>query len=96
MQVSDTVPYVAEQWKPVRGYEGQYEVSNLGRVRGIDRVVRGRENSTRNIKGRILTPRIRPDGTWAINLWVQDSYRQIPLRRLVLEAFDQPSSGWPN
>lgn len=27
----------AEKWKPVRGYEGLYSVSNLGRIRGEDR-----------------------------------------------------------
>lgn len=24
-----------EQWKPVKGYEGMYEISNLGRVRSL-------------------------------------------------------------
>lgn len=28
-----------EVWKPIEGYEGLYEVSNLGRVRSLDRVV---------------------------------------------------------
>lgn len=28
-----------ENWKPVVGFEGQYEVSDLGRVRSLDRVV---------------------------------------------------------
>lgn len=27
-----------EQWKAVAGYEGAYEVSDLGRVRSLDRV----------------------------------------------------------
>ena len=26
-----------EIWRPVKGFEGYYEVSNLGRVRSIDR-----------------------------------------------------------
>lgn len=30
---------MTEQWLPVVGYEGFYEVSNLGRVRSIDRIV---------------------------------------------------------
>lgn len=28
-----------EEWRPVKGFEGIYEVSNLGRVRGIDRKI---------------------------------------------------------
>ena len=28
-----------EIWKPVKGYEGFYEVSNLGRIRSLDRTV---------------------------------------------------------
>ena len=27
-----------EIWKPVNNYEGLYEVSNLGRVRSLDRI----------------------------------------------------------
>lgn len=81
---------MVEEWKPVRGYEDKYEASNLGQVQSVTRSVRGREGSTREIQGKLLTPRIRPDGTWAINLWVKNEYRQIPLRRIVLEAFDQP------
>ena len=28
-----------EIWKPIRGYEGLYEVSNLGRVRSLERIM---------------------------------------------------------
>lgn len=30
-------PQLAEEWRPVVGYEGAYEVSDLGRVRSLDR-----------------------------------------------------------
>lgn len=30
---------INEEWKPVRGYEGYYEVSNMGRLRSVERVV---------------------------------------------------------
>lgn len=31
-----------EIWKPIPGYEGYYEASNLGRIRSVERIVRGR------------------------------------------------------
>ena len=34
------MPRTAEIWKPIRGFTGFYEVSNLGRVRSLDRKVR--------------------------------------------------------
>lgn len=29
-----------EEWKSIRGYEGLYEISSLGRVRSLDRKVK--------------------------------------------------------
>lgn len=46
-----------EVWRPVKGYEGYYEVSNLGRVRSLDRYVQYRFG-LRLIKGRILKQRL--------------------------------------
>lgn len=48
-----------EVWKPIARYEGQYEVSNLGRVKSLDRV-QIRSNGVavceHHIKGQILKP----------------------------------------
>jgi hypothetical protein len=53
----------AEEWRAVVGFEGQYEVSSLGRVRSIDRYqtyesVRGGKAVavTRFLKGKLLRP----------------------------------------
>lgn len=46
----------AEEWRDIPGYEGRYQVSNLGRVRSVDHYV------TRLVKGRVLRPRIRKEG----------------------------------
>lgn len=35
----DELSAPVEQWKPVVGLEGWYEVSDLGRVRSVDRLV---------------------------------------------------------
>ncbi len=29
-----------EEWKPVVGYDGFYEVSDMGRIRSLDRMIR--------------------------------------------------------
>lgn len=47
---------IDEQWKPVVGFEGFYEVSNLGRVRSLDRVTVYGNGVKRIFTGRILTP----------------------------------------
>jgi len=45
-----------EIWKDIEGYEGIYQVSNLGRVRGLDRFVDLKSGKKRFIKGRVLKP----------------------------------------
>ena len=44
-----------EIWKPVVGWEGFYEVSNKGRVKGVDRVING-PHGKRLWRGQILAP----------------------------------------
>lgn len=76
-----------ERWLPVRGYEGLYEVSDLGRVRSLDRIVSG----PRTWRGRILTPTLNNVGYLGVML--SDGIRGVVLRRvhrLVLDAFCRP------
>jgi len=46
--------YESEQWRNVVGYEGYYQVSNMGRVRSVDRVVTDTLGRQRAWKGKIL------------------------------------------
>lgn len=46
---------MAETWKPVPGYEGFYEASDLGRVRSVERRVNTARGSRLKVE-RILTP----------------------------------------
>ena len=43
-----------EIWKPISGYEGVYEVSNLGRVRSCDRIVVCNDGRKYKRKGKVL------------------------------------------
>lgn len=49
-----------EIWKDIDGYDGIYQVSNMGRVRSIDHVVTRQNGITAMYRGRILTPVGRP------------------------------------
>ena len=46
-----------EIWKPVKGYENHYEVSNKGRIRSLDRVILFKDGKTRKFCGKILALR---------------------------------------
>lgn len=59
-----------EIWKDIRGYVGLYQVSNLGRVRSLDRYieVNSRKPYTRHKRGQILKPTPDKDGYLIVGL----------------------------
>ena len=59
---------ITEIWKGVVGAEGTYQVSNLGRVRSIDRIVNSRF-STRRANGKILVNFISRFGYPCVSLF---------------------------
>lgn len=48
-----------ENWKDILGYEGFYQVSNLGRVRSVYRIVKGVFGSIQHKKSVILAPAMK-------------------------------------
>ena len=44
-----------EVWKDIKGYESTYQVSTLGRVRAINRIVTYSNGIRHHYKGHILT-----------------------------------------
>lgn len=78
-----------EEWKDIKGYEGLYQVSNLGRVRGLDRIVNGKGNKPHFKKGRILAQRVRSKKYQylSVNLSKDDKLITYALHRLVAIAF---------
>ena len=45
-----------EIWKDIEGYKGFYQVSNFGRVKGLDRNIQRKDGKVSFVKGRILIP----------------------------------------
>lgn len=88
---------VHEVWKPVKGYEGLYKVSNQGRVRSLDRVIKCVKNNKeyeRAVKGKILS---LPDNVEyaIIHLWRDNKGENKLVHRLVAETFKGNPEGKP-
>jgi hypothetical protein len=80
-----------ETWKPIPGYEGLYDVSDLGRVRSLERV-RPHWTGTGTISSpaQMLRLPIRPDGYRKVQLSRNGKARHHTVHSLVLEAFIGP------
>lgn len=80
-----------ETWRPVVGAEGYYEVSDLGRVRSLDRLLTFPDGRSRRSPGRILKPwKSNRGGYPAVGIAVDGKKRKVFVHVLVLEAFVGP------
>jgi hypothetical protein len=82
---------VAEDvWRAVIGYEGLYEVCDLGRVRSLDRTVPKRNGGSQRHHGKVLKPRIDRDGYFRVTLCRHGRHKQYGIHQLVLATFRGP------
>lgn len=75
-----------EVWKDVPGYEGLYQVSNMGRVKTFDKLL-NTKLGTRRTKEQIISPIIQKSGYAHVGLWRNRQCKQSRVHRLVAEAF---------
>ncbi len=68
-----------EVWKDIKGYEGIYQVSNLGNVKSL--------NYRRTGKEKQMTKRVNGDGYEYIGLYKHRKQLDKGIHRLVAEAF---------
>lgn len=80
----------AEHWRAVVGYEGHYEISDLGRVRSIDRAVRFRDGRIRTFPGRVTWQGVNAGGYPHVRLYRGNEGRTRTVHQLVAEAFLGP------
>lgn len=83
----------SEVWKDVFEYEGYYQVSSLGRVRSVERIVPVK-SGTRLIHERILKSEIcKSTGYAYVNLHKDGKLKHCTVHRLVALAFvDNPNN----
>jgi len=80
---------LSEKWIPVRGYEGLYEVSDLGRIRSVNRTVNGAYPYMR--KGAMLHPSTKKNGYQHVLLYRNGNRKDVLVHRVVMESFVGPS-----
>lgn len=75
---------IEEKWKPIQGYEDFYEVSSLGNIRSVTRVM----SNGKTLKGKTLKPYANKNTQHLqIMLHKGDSHKMHYVRRLVASAF---------
>ena len=79
-------PIKEELWKDIKGYEGLYQVSNLGRVKSLNKNKVGRY-STYLKKGKILSCNYNHNRYGKITLYKNGKHKEKRVHRLVAEAF---------
>lgn len=80
-----------EIWRDIEGYEGLYQVSNLGRVKSLERI----DEMGRLRLGRILSPVIDRYGYLRVNLYKEGKRKTFQVHRLVGQAFIPNPEGLP-
>jgi hypothetical protein len=76
-----------EIWKEIPDYEGLYQVSNLGQIKSLGRITKGRNNSERIIKSKILKLFTSKQGYLSVNLYSYGSTQNKNVHQLVAIAF---------
>lgn len=85
--MKDNLTFENEIWLPVKGYEEIYEVSNLGRVRSLDRIVKGCYGSIAHKKGKIIASGVGSAGYPVVSLQKDGKGKTVSVHRLVAIAF---------
>lgn len=82
---------MSEVWKDIPGYEGFYQMSDLGNIRSLDRLVSGKNGTARKLKGHIMRPSKAVKGLYSrIQLRKNNKVKQMLVHRLVMLTFVGP------
>lgn len=80
-----------EKWIDIKGYEGKYQISNLGNVRSLDR----EDRFGRRIKGMQISQQVQKNGYMFVKLRSDGTQKTFRVHRLVAEAFCNNPNNFP-
>lgn len=78
-----------ENWKPVVGYEGFYEVSDHGRIRTVEHIASSsiRNGGKRTVPSHMLKQHKKRTGYLMVDLCKEGKIRTVSVHRIVADAF---------
>ena len=75
-----------EEWRDIGGYEGLYQISNIGNVKSLGRLVNYKNKGKKWQEGKILKP-LNKRGYLCVGLWKNGYIKNYSVHRLVAQAF---------
>lgn len=76
-----------EIWKDIVGYEGLYQVSNMGRVRSKERIFESKGTGRYKRNAQILSLGKHSKGYLTVTLFKNGKYKRFLIHRLVAKSF---------
>ena len=73
-----------EIWKDIKGYEGKYQISDMGKVKSLERLT---SNKRRVLKQINLSQKLGKDGYLKVLLYKENSRKYVMVHRLVANMF---------
>lgn len=85
-----------EIWKDIKNYEGYYQISNLGNIKSLERIVKVNNNGDFGKKQeRVLKPHLQNNGYYYITLYKGNKRKNNLIHRLVADAFIDNPNNYP-
>lgn len=83
----DLTPLLNEEFRDIKGYEGQYQVSNYGRIKSLCRLSKCKNEKYKIIKEKILRVNYGTNKYAIVTFSKNKKIKTFEIHRLVAEAF---------